>query len=61
MPWGIKCSDLSSALRQWLPSIRRVDTRSYGFARGPKKALLAVMSRIPKLNDLPPAIAHVYA
>jgi hypothetical protein len=41
MPWGIKRSELSSTLRQWLPSIKRVDTRSYGFARGPKKLLLA--------------------
>jgi hypothetical protein len=60
MPWGIKRGELSSTLRQWLPSIKRVETCSYGFARGPKKALLAVLSRIPALNDIPPAIARVY-
>jgi O-methyltransferase involved in polyketide biosynthesis len=60
MPWGIKRGDLSSTLRQWLPSIKRVETCSYGFARGPKKVLLTVLSRIPKLDDIPPAIARVY-
>jgi O-methyltransferase involved in polyketide biosynthesis len=60
MPWGIKRGDLSSTLRQWLPSIKRVETRSYGFARGPKKLVLTVVSRIPKLSDLPPAIARVF-
>jgi hypothetical protein len=38
----------------------RVETCSYGFARGPKKLLLTVLSRIPKLDDIPPAIARVY-
>ncbi|NVB78811.1 MAG: class I SAM-dependent methyltransferase [Kofleriaceae bacterium] len=60
MPWGIKRGELASTLRQWLPSIKRVETRSYGFARGPKKVIQAVFSRIPKLSDIPPAIAHVY-
>ena len=60
MPWGIKRGDLGRTLRQWLPAIRRVETRSFGFARGPKKLVLAVLSRLPTLRDLPPAIAHVY-
>lgn len=59
MPWGIKRSELASTLQQWLPAIKRVETRSYGFARGPKKVLQAVFSRIPKLSDIPPAIARV--
>jgi hypothetical protein len=60
MPWGIRRGDLSSTLRRWLPSIKRVETWSYGFPRGPKKLLLTVLSRLPKLSDIPPAIARVY-
>lgn len=60
MPWGIKRSDLGRTLRRWLPAIQRVETRSFGFARGPRKLMLAVLSRLPALRDLPPAIAHVY-
>jgi O-methyltransferase involved in polyketide biosynthesis len=61
MPWGIKRGDLSRTLREWLPSIERVETLPLGFARGPKKLLLQVLSRIPKLDDIPPAVARVYA
>lgn len=59
MPWGIGQDELGAQLRAWTPWIVSVTTQSYGYARGPGRALVRLSNRVPLLRNIAPAIAHV--
>jgi O-methyltransferase involved in polyketide biosynthesis len=59
MPWGVRRSELAALLRRWSPRVTEVDVSSYGFSRGLGALALRLFTALPRLRDVPPAIARV--
>jgi O-methyltransferase involved in polyketide biosynthesis len=59
MPWGIDRDEIEPLLRGWSSTIDEVKIVSYGAQRGLSGALLKLLSGLPRLRNIPPAIVHV--
>ncbi|MFD4365880.1 class I SAM-dependent methyltransferase [Rhodococcus sp. NPDC058521] len=59
MPWGISGPEVDLLLRSWSTRTAHVHTQPYGFARGPKRALVWGARFLPGLENTAPSITHV--
>jgi O-methyltransferase involved in polyketide biosynthesis len=60
MPWGINRYEIEPLLRSWSSHVQSVSVVPYGIvARGCALAALKLLSRLPRLRNLPPTVVQV--